>query len=217
MKVGIIGAGNVGGALASSSVRAGHTVTISSKTFEHAQRTAQTAGATAVRSNREAVEGADLIILAVPYAAVESIVKEAGRALNGKILIDVTNRFRQDNPGLALDGSSNAEAIAAMARGTKVVKAFNTVLAFRQAAPAVEGIELDGLVAGDDTGAKQTVLDYIRSLGFRPIDAGSLAMSRALEGMALLNIMLNARNGWTWQTGWKLLGPTGGSPQPPRR
>jgi 8-hydroxy-5-deazaflavin:NADPH oxidoreductase len=46
------------------------------------------------------------------------------------------------------------------------------------------------------------------SLGYRPIDAGGLRMARTLEEMALLNIVLDVRNGWTWQTGWKLVGPT---------
>lgn len=62
-------------------------------------------------------------------------------------------------------------------------------------------------MAGDDD-AKPQVLALVASLGFRPIDAGSLAMARALEGMGTLNISLNAANGWPWQTGWKLLGST---------
>lgn len=209
MKIGIIGAGHVGGALAASSVRAGHTVTISAKTYDHAQQTAQATGARAVRANREAIADADLVILAVPYAAVESIVAEVYPGLDNKIIVDVTNRFHPQSPGLALDGSSNAEKIGGMVPSAQVIKAFNTVLATHHAAPTVEGITLDGYVAGDDANAKKTVLDYVASLGFRSIDAGALAMSRALEGMALLNIALNAANGWSWQTGWKLLGPTG--------
>lgn len=46
-------------------------------------------------------------------------------------------------------------------------------------------------------------------MGFRPIDAGGLIMARALEAMAMLNIRLNISNGWPWQDGWKLVGPTG--------
>lgn len=209
MKIGIIGAGHVGKALAGSAVRAGHATVISAKHPEHAQATAETTGARAAESNREAVENSDIVILAVPYAAVESIIKEVGNALNGKVVIDVTNRFNRDDPGLALDGSSNAEAIQAQALSAKVVKAFNTVLATHQAAPTVEGAQLDGYVAGNDADAKNAVLEFVGTLGFRPIDAGSLTMSRALEAMALLNIALNARNSWSWQTGWKLLGPTG--------
>ena len=71
------------------------------------------------------------------------------------------------------------------------------------------GVTLDGFVAGDDVGAKQAALSLVESLGFRPIDAGPLAMARALEGMGTLNISLNMANDWPWQTGWKLVGPTG--------
>ena len=90
-----------------------------------------------------------------------------------------------------------------------MVKAFNTALASRQADPVVDGLRLDGYVAGDDAEAKAAVLQLVESIGFVPIDAGPLAMARALEGMAMLNITLNIRNGWPWQDGWKLVGPTG--------
>jgi 8-hydroxy-5-deazaflavin:NADPH oxidoreductase len=96
-----------------------------------------------------------------------------------------------------------------MAPSAKVIKAFNTIFAAHQVDPLIDGIQLDGFVAGDDGGAKGRVLELVGTLGFRPIDAGPLAMARALEAMAVLNIQLNMGNGWPWQTGWKLLGPTG--------
>jgi 8-hydroxy-5-deazaflavin:NADPH oxidoreductase len=71
-----------------------------------------------------------------------------------------------------------------------VVKAFNTVFAVRQADSVVDGVHLDGLVAGDDDAAKRQVLELVGSVGLRPIDAGPLSMARALEAMAVLNIML---------------------------
>ena len=89
-----------------------------------------------------------------------------------------------------------------------MIKAFNTIFAGKQSDPEIDGIQLDGFVAGDSE-AKKTVLSPVESLGFRPIDAGSLAMARGLEGMAMLNISLNMTNNWPWQSGWKLLGPTG--------
>ena len=89
-----------------------------------------------------------------------------------------------------------------------MVKAFNTAFASRQADPVVDGVRVDGYVAGDDAEAKAAVLQLVESIGFVPIDVGPLAMSRALEGMGLLNITLNIRNGWPWQDGWKLVGPT---------
>ena len=76
----------------------------------------------------------------------------------------------------------------------------------RQANPEVSGIAPDGYVAGDDAAAKQTVLDVVESIGFRPVDAGSLASARTLEGMAWLNIQRNLAGG-TWQDAWVLVGP----------
>jgi predicted dinucleotide-binding enzyme len=205
MNIGIIGAGNVGKALATAGVRAGHAVKISSTTPDEAARVAAAVGATADSSNRAVVADADVVILAVPFDAVSAIVTELGAALDGKVLVDVTNRFAPEQ----LDGPSNAEQAQAMAPNARVVKAFNTIFASHQADPTIDGIQLDGFVAGDDGAAKKKVLELVASLGFRAIDAGSLAMARALEGMGTLNIALNAANGWPWQSGWKLLGPSG--------
>jgi predicted dinucleotide-binding enzyme len=205
MKIGIIGAGNVGQALAKASVRAGHTVTITATHVEEAGHVAAEVGARAAGSNAEAVANADVVILAVPFDAVDAITRELSSTLDRKVLIDVTNRFSPEQ----LDGTSNAELIQRMAPSAKVVKAFNTIFASHQADPVVDDIELDGFVAGEDGPAKQQVLEFVASLGFRPIDTGSLTMARALEGMGMLNIALNMSNNWPWQTGWKLLGPTG--------
>jgi 8-hydroxy-5-deazaflavin:NADPH oxidoreductase len=204
VKIGIIGAGNVGRALAKASIRAGHAITISATNPEKAQRVAAEVGGSAAASNRDAVADADAVILAVPFNAVNTIVNELGSELDGKILIDVTNRFAPEH----LEGESNAELIQRMVPEGKVVKAINTIFVAHQADPLIDGIQLDGFVAGDDIDAKQKVLQFIGSLGFRPIDAGPLAMSRALEGMAVLNISLNMTNSWPRQSGWKLLGPT---------
>ncbi|HEY0868340.1 MAG TPA: NADPH-dependent F420 reductase [Fimbriimonas sp.] len=204
MKIGTIGAGNVGTALTTASRRAGHDVTISSNDPADAQKLAAEVGAQAARSNREDVAASDLVILAVPFDAVEAIVAQGGD-LAGKVLIDVTNRF---DP-MQLTGESNAERIQKMAPQATVVKAFNTIFAAHQADPTAHGVQLDGFVAGEDGEAKAQVLEFVRTLGFRPIDASPLAMSRALEGMGTLNIALNMKNQWPWQTGWKLLGPTG--------
>jgi predicted dinucleotide-binding enzyme len=141
----------------------------------------------------------------VPFDAIRSIVDELGPALDGKVLIDVTNRFSPEQ----LDGPSNAEQAQVMAPNARVVKAFNTIFASHQADPTIDGVQMDGFVAGDDSAAKQQALDLVASLGFRPIDTGPLAMARALEGIGTLTIALNAANGWPWQSEWKLLGPTG--------
>ncbi len=209
MDIAIIGSGNIGGALAGASVRAGHNVTVSSARPENAQKVAQAAGAKAAASNREAVKTAEVVVLAVPYDAVEEILKDLGEALDGKAVVDVTNPLTPDASGLAHEGTSAAEQFQAIVPGARFVKAFNTIFAGRLSEPVVEGVKLDAFVAGDDAPAREAVLELARSIGLRPIDAGPLAMGRALEAMALLNISLQIRNGWSWQSGWKLVGPTG--------
>lgn len=209
MDVAIIGAGNVGGALAGAFTKAGHSVTITAASPESAEAVARDTGARAVAGNREAVEVAEAVVLAVPTQALDELIAEIGGSLEGKIVIDVTNRLDPSDPGAMIDGTSNAERIQARVPGARVVKALNTVLAAHQAHPVVEGVEVDGFVAGDDEETKRAVLELLKSIGLRPIDAGPLTMARALEAMAALNISLNIRNNWSWQTGWKLVGPTG--------
>ncbi len=210
MKIAIIGSGNVGKALAGSFVRAGYNPTISSQHSENATAAAAATGATAAATSAEAVRDADVVVLAVPYDALLAVVDGLGDGLNGKVVVDATNPLRADYQALAaeVEGTSAAEQVQARAGGAKVVKAFNSALAARQAEPSIDGTPIDGFVAGDDEQAKATVLELVRSIGFRPIDAGPLEAARALEALALLNITLQLRNGWTWQTGWKLVGPT---------
>lgn len=208
MDVAIVGSGNVGAALASSFSRAGHDVTITSQKTEDAEKVATEVGGKAVETNEQAAQAAEIVVLAIPYPAVKSILDDLGDTIDGKILIDVTNRISPDDPASVIDGTSNAEQIQEAAPRTRVVKAFNTVFAARQADTEVDGIPLDGFVAADDEEAKKTVLELVSSVGLRPIDAGGLGMARALEAMGALNISLQIRNNWSWQMGWKLLGPT---------
>ena len=203
MQIAIIGAGNVGRALATSLTRAGHDVTITAEHAERATEAARQSGATAGTSNTAAAAKAEVVVLAVPAQSIGQIASEMGSSIDGKVVVDVTNR-----PTPTADGS--ATSIAEELQGTlptaRVVKAFNTVFASRQANPLVAGIAADGFVAGDDATAKQTVLDVVESIGFRPVDAGSLASARTLEGMAWLNIQ-RAIAGGTWQDAWVLAGP----------
>ncbi len=203
MQIAIIGAGNVGRALATSLTRAGHDVTITAKHAEHATDAARQSGATAGKSNAAAAAKAEVVVFAVPAQSIGQIASDMGSSLDGKVVVDVTNR-----PTPSADGSATsiAEELQDQIPGAHVVKAFNTVFASRQADPKIGGISPDGFVAGDDATAKQTVLDVVESVGLRPVDAGSLASARTLEGMAWLNIQRNMAGG-TWQDAWVLVGP----------
>lgn len=207
MDVAIIGTGNVGGALARSLSKAGHKVTISSTSKEGAEALANEVGGRAVGSNREAVEAGYVVIPAVYYDTVGAVLDEVGDALDGKVLVDVTNRVG-DNPGLVVDGSSNAETIQARFPNARVVKAFNTLFASRQADPLVDGVSVDGYVAGSDDEAKKLVLELVGSIGARPVDVGPLEAARNLEAMGAMIIGINMQGG-SWQSAWKLLEPDG--------
>jgi predicted dinucleotide-binding enzyme len=202
MDIAIIGAGNVGRALALSMTRAGHHVTLASKDPGHARQVATEVGTAAARSNLEAVRGADVVVLAVPFVGTaEQVAGEIREAVAGKTVIDVTNPLRTDYSGLAVEGSSGAEELQRWLPEAVVVKAFNTIFAANQAVPG-EGTQ--AFVAADDAAAGQQVMDLAASMGFSPLLAGKLAMARTLEAMAFLNISLNATNGWSWSSGWKL-------------
>jgi NADPH-dependent F420 reductase len=207
MKIAIIGAGNVGKALAKSALKAGHSVTLSAKNPEHAAEAAKATGAKAARSNVEAVKHAELVIIAVPYDKLGEVFRDLGPSVDGKIVIDTTNHVDMENVAGVLSSASNAEEIQTRHPKVRVVKAFNYAFAARMADPAVNGVKLDGFVAGDDKAARDTTLEFVESIGFRPVDAGALVMARVLEGMAFLNITLQIRHGWPWQNGWKLVGP----------
>lgn len=207
MVIAIIGAGNVGRALATSFTRAGHRVLVTSRDPVEAGDVASATGARVARSNAEAAAGAEVVILAIPFDNVEAVASEIRGFVSGKPVVDVSNRMSFGPTGPAIDnGPSNAERIADWLPDARIVKAFNTVFASNQSDPIVEGIQLDGFVAADDAVAKATVLELVASIGLRPIDAGPLARAQQLEQLAFLNIALNATNGWSWQSGWKLAG-----------
>lgn len=207
MRIAIIGAGNVGGGLAAAAVTAGHEVVVSAAHPINATKTAETTGATAAASNAEAVRGADAVVLAVPHGAVAQVVADLGGALAGIVVVDATNPLNDSYSDLTTSGISAAETLQQQVPGAKVVKALNTVFASRYGTPTEDGQPLDAFLAGDDADAKVTVTELVTSLGLRPVDLGSLRMARTLEELAFANISLNAGNGWTWQSAFRLVGP----------
>ena len=207
MQIAIIGVGNVGKALAKSSLRAGHKVTLSASNPEHAAEAAKATGAHSAPTNAEAVKDADVVIVAVPYDKLGEMFRSLGTSVDGKVVVDATNHINVQNPGEVLGTTSNAEEIQKRHPKVRVVKSFNYSFASRMADPSVSGTRLDGFVAGDDQAAKDKVLELVESIGYRPVDVGPLVMARALEAMGLLIVSLQIRHSWPWQNGWKLVGP----------
>lgn len=208
MKLAVLGAGNVGQALARAGHKAGHEVTITAQDPEHARSAAESLGAIAGTSNADAVSNADMVLLAVPYGAIDDLAAEIADVARG-LVVDVTNPLNADFTGLAVTDRAGAEVVAQKLPRASVVKAFNTVFAANMADPIIEGVPLDGFYAGDDAAAKSTVAELLDALGYTPCDVGGLHAALPLEHMAFLNIALNAAGGWSWRSGWKLVGPRG--------
>jgi 8-hydroxy-5-deazaflavin:NADPH oxidoreductase len=205
--IAVIGTGNVGGALGTAAVKAGYDVVFAGQDEEKTRAVAATAGATAAATPRDAAAGADIIVLAVPYAAFPAIAAEIAPVADGKIVIDPSNPLKPDYSGLALSDSSGAEELSRLLPRSKVVKAFNTLFAGNTAHPDALGYRLDSLFATDDDAAKDAVCGLSSSIGFRPVHVGPLAASRELEAMAWLNIRLQMVSDGNWNTAFALVSP----------
>ena len=174
-KVAIIGDGNVGSSLKRGIESAGYEVRAVGKD---------------PAAVREAAQWGDLVFLAVPFGALDEVLREAGDGIKGKVLVDVTNALTPDYQ-LALGfTTSGAEELQKKARGATVVKAFNTVFAQNMATGQVKGRKLSLFVASDDRGAKEKVLGLGRELGFDAVDAGPLQNARGLESLGFFQIQL---------------------------
>lgn len=184
MKIAIIGAGNVGGALAAKWAKVGHTVTVAGRDQEKTRAKAQQVGAAAA-TPKDAVKDADVVVFAVPSANLLAAAKEAGD-LKGKIVIDATNIM---GPA-ARTSESPALALAKAVPGAKVVKTFNTAFAQIHAETAGKHEKPSQVLVGDDADAKDTVKVLIAEAGFEPWDAGGLDMAPDLEAFARINISL---------------------------
>jgi predicted dinucleotide-binding enzyme len=189
-RVGIIGQGNVGSALKRGLERAGHDV----MTAGHDERAVHAIAT-----------WADVIVLAVPYAALDDVLRETDGALDGKIVVDVTNALTKDFELAVGFTTSGAEQLQAKLPRAKVVKAFNTVFAQHMDDGHVKGQSLSAFVAGDDSRANAVVMILAKSIGFDPIDAGPLKNARWLETLGYLNIQLGFAQKMGTDIGFELI------------
>ena len=205
--IAVIGTGNVGNALGTAAVKAGYDVVFSGQDAAKTRAVAESAGATAAATTREAAAVANIIVFAVPFTAFPAVAAEIAPVADGKVIIDPSNPLKPDYSGLALSDTSGAEELARLLPRSRVVKAFNTLFAGNTAHPDALGYTLDSLFATDDEAAKDAVCGLSSSIGFRPIHVGPLAASRELEAMALLNIRLQVVSNGNWNTAFALVSP----------
>lgn len=198
MKLAILGAGNVGRALARGWAHHGHSITFGVRDAADPKHAAAVAcvvdgrpGAAppAVASAVDAVHDAEVIVLAVPWQEVPSLAKAIAAAAIGRIVLDATNPLTAGPAGLALAigfTTSGGEEVARLLPGASVFKTMNQVgfavmsdAAGYAAAPTM-------FVAGDDARTKPVVMSLVAKLGFDAVDAGPLRISRLLEPYAML-------------------------------
>jgi 8-hydroxy-5-deazaflavin:NADPH oxidoreductase len=189
-KIGIIGNGNVGGALARGLKRAGHDVR-------------------AIDDNKTAVRDTaawgEIVFLAVPFGALDDVVRTAGETLAGKTVVDVTNAL-DVNMSLALGfTTSGAEELQKKLPKARVVKAFQTVFAQHMDTGKLGDQRLTTFVASDDASAKSSVLALARDVGFDAVDAGPLRNARLLEPLGYFNIQLGYSLEMGTRIGFRLL------------
>jgi predicted dinucleotide-binding enzyme len=189
MKLGIIGAGSLGAALGDRLAGAGHRVMFGGGAS--AQDAAARQGAL-VGTNAEAAAFGDVAILAVPFAAIDAALADAG-SLEGRVLWSCVNAVRPDLTGLAVGfDNSAAEEVARRARGSRVVSALPP---FAHAI-AAHSLTYDGelpptvFLCGDDESAKRIVEVLVRDIGADPVDAGPLTAARFVEPAMMLVVSL---------------------------
>ncbi|MCU0515468.1 MAG: NADPH-dependent F420 reductase [Oscillatoria sp. Prado101] len=193
MKIGVIGAGNVGGALGRILASKGHEIVFGVRDPQSTKVQSlidSTGGKATAGSIQEAAAHGEVVILATPWKATQSAIEEAGD-LSGKILIDCTNPLGSSPNELVIGlTTSAAEEIAKWAAGARVVKAFNNIGAGSFENLTFGSQQANTFICGDDAEAKKVVMSLAQEIGFEPVDTGDLSKARLAEPLAALWIHL---------------------------
>jgi len=192
MKIGILGAGNIGGTLGSKWLAAGHAIVLgvrdvnSSKTtaaLDQAKGAKATDVSTAIREN-------DVILFSVPWKTVPEIAKANAADLNGKLLIDATNNFA--GPVI-----NNLNALSESAPEAKIYRAFNSMGWDVFANPVINNQTVDMFYSGPDGDSRSRIHSLIEQVGLNPIWVGDNDRIHLVDNMGALWVHM------VWQRGWK--------------
>lgn len=204
MKIAVLGSGHIGAGLARAWVKKGHDVVLGARDAEDVAtlERGREIGAR-VASLADAAKGADVVVLAVPYGALASVIAATG-PMEGQVVIDCTNAVE---PGFALKfghTTSSAEELQRRLPRARVVKSFNAQGAENLAQPVYGGVAASNFYCGDDGAGRQVMKQLIEEVGFEAVDAGPLKHARLLEPLMLLWIACAQTTG-TRDLAFKLL------------
>ena len=182
-KIGLIGSGNVGGALGRSWARAGYDVMFSSRNLDYNRALAAEIGSRAgAGTPQEAAAFGDVLLLAVPYGALPELGATLGDSLRGKVVLDASNPFPERDGEVAVEAREKGAGLmsAELLPGARIVRAFNAIGAARMGSAYEEAGRIGMPIAGDDSEAIEIASQLIRDLGYEPVLVGGLAMGRYL-------------------------------------
>jgi 8-hydroxy-5-deazaflavin:NADPH oxidoreductase len=199
MRIGILGSGAVGQALAQGFARHGHDVRIGSRK--------NAVNDLPVGSPGEVVEAADLVFLSVLGTAAVEVAAGVREQVHGKVLVDTTNPldFSSGRPGLFVGHTDSlGEQVQRAVPEAHVVKAYNTVGNALMVDPDLPGGPPSMLIGGDSADAKGAVTALLQSTGWDVVDLGGIESSRYLEPLCIAWVLHGARTG-TWDHAFRLL------------
>lgn len=199
MRIGILGSGVVGQALAHGFTRHGHEVRIGSRK--------NAVDDLPVGSPGEVVQAADLVFLSVLGTAAVEVAAGVREQLYGKVLVDTTNPldFSSGRPGLFVGHTDSlGEQVQRAVPEAHVVKAYNTVGNTLMVDPDLPGGPPSMLIGGDSADAKGAVTALLQSTGWDVVDLGGIEASRYLEPLCIAWVLHGARTG-TWDHAFRLL------------
>ncbi len=210
MNITIIGTGKMARGLGARLLESGHHVTLVGHTPGKAEALV---AELKDRSNKGSISVAipgtlpgEIVILAVYYPVVASVVHQYLELLPGKILVDITNPIDFQKMDMIVSDGSAAEEIARMAPvSTRVVKAFNTVFAKLLMDGKADCGPVDVFIAGDDADAKATIAQLTQDIGLHPIDVGPLKRARQIEEMELLHMAIQSSSNLGFKSAIKIV------------
>lgn len=203
----IIGAGNMGTAIATIAAKGGAPVQVLAREADQSATAASAAGASATSGVIGDSINGDIVVLALPYPAVSEVLGAYAGKLEGKTIVDITNPldFATFDSLVVPADASAAHEIAAAVPGATVLKAFNTTFAGTLSTTQVGGEKTTVLIAGDDSDAKAALASVIEAGGVATVDAGALKRARELEALGFLQLTLAAGEKVSWMGGFAVV------------
>lgn len=186
------GTGALGKGIARRLVKAGHDVTIGSRSEDKARSTAEELGAAHYANNADAAHAKDIVIVTVPHSSQTDTLSQIKDRIGGAIVIDTTVPLvppKVMRVQLPSEGSAAQQAMAHLGGNARLVTAFHNVSAHHLNSD--HEIECDVLVFSDDIEARQIVVDLCQGMGLRGLSGGALANSAAAEALTSILIYMN--------------------------